>query len=614
MILALLLQLTSQSPLDWRILNAEHQRTVDKALLTQGLNDPDPRVQRVAVRSIGRLEDPTLTHLIDPMLRSSAAEVRREAVNTMGQLQQRFPASDLLRMESDASVRSMIYATVGRLRPADPEAQSLLLKGLNEDDPAVRGGAARGLEFLYRLNRSIRPDSSAIEQIRERVRRPQGEGVRIYLLAALTTLGDRDSTTLAAALTDPSPEVRRLAIIAAPRWIEDPSPMVRYEVLRLSGSCVQTARMLRDSSATVSLMAIDQLARKNCNPSELQPLLHSSDWRRRVHALAALARLSPEDARNALPSFAIDTIWQVRASAATVSRQLEEWQLLNQLVSDAEPNVALAAMTRADQALIALATEHHGLLLKAAQTLKSKPELAGNIPAVIAALHRLSEKRSATWRDGKLELLKRVAEAGTAEQGKMLESLLSDVDPEVAALTARVITSLTGVETLPVTRHYDFPPFPSDSAIRALSGAVATVSLEGLGSFQLRLLPEEAPFTVATFVNNAENGRFNGLDFHRVVPNFVVQGGSPGASEYDGATPFFMPDELGLLWHDRGTAGTSTRGHDTGDGQFYLNLVSNYRLDNTYTLFARVSSGMEVVDRIQEGTRITSVIITRATN
>jgi cyclophilin family peptidyl-prolyl cis-trans isomerase len=124
--------------------------------------------------------------------------------------------------------------------------------------------------------------------------------------------------------------------------------------------------------------------------------------------------------------------------------------------------------------------------------------------------------------------------------------------------------------------------------------------MAGRGTFDLRLLPEDAPMTAQHVARLAREGYYNGLTFHRVVPNFVIQGGSPGANEYAGQGPF-MRDEVGLLSHRRGTVGISTRGRHTGDAQIFINLVDLPRLDHTYTVFAEVVSGMDVVDQILEG-------------
>ena len=85
-----------------------------------------------------------------------------------------------------------------------------------------------------------------------------------------------------------------------------------------------------------------------------------------------------------------------------------------------------------------------------------------------------------------------------------------------------------------------------------------------------------------------------------MVPNSVIQGGSPGANEFIGGASF-MRDEVGLWPHVRGAVGISTRGRDTGDAQIFVDLVDNPRFDHTYTVFAQLLNGMDVVDAILEG-------------
>ena len=114
------------------------------------------------------------------------------------------------------------------------------------------------------------------------------------------------------------------------------------------------------------------------------------------------------------------------------------------------------------------------------------------------------------------------------------------------------------------------------------------------------------PLSSVRVVRRAGEGYYNGLTFHRVVPNFVIQGGSPGANEFMGDA-FYMRDEVGL--HIRGTVGISTRGRDTGDAQMFVNLVDSPRLDHLYTVFGTVVTGMDVVDRILEGDEIDRIEI-----
>jgi cyclophilin family peptidyl-prolyl cis-trans isomerase len=136
------------------------------------------------------------------------------------------------------------------------------------------------------------------------------------------------------------------------------------------------------------------------------------------------------------------------------------------------------------------------------------------------------------------------------------------------------------------------------------------VALQKGRTMRMAMLPD-APMTVRHFLTLALQDRYyDGLTFHRVVPGFVIQGGSPGANEYAGQQAF-MRDEIGLATNTRGTVGISTRGRDTGDAQFFVNLVDNPRLDYGYTIFARVlDQDLPVLDGIVEGdamSRITPI-------
>lgn len=150
-------------------------------------------------------------------------------------------------------------------------------------------------------------------------------------------------------------------------------------------------------------------------------------------------------------------------------------------------------------------------------------------------------------------------------------------------------------------------PQPPASALMSLP-VEASIQLEE-GTVILRLLPDVAPVTVARFAALVTQGYYNGLTFHRIVPNFVIQGGSPGANDYAGARRF-MRDEIGPQGvHVRGAVGLSTRGTDSGDGQFFIDLVDLPHLDRTYTVFAYVTQGMDYVDRLLEGGRIVRVSV-----
>jgi cyclophilin family peptidyl-prolyl cis-trans isomerase len=138
---------------------------------------------------------------------------------------------------------------------------------------------------------------------------------------------------------------------------------------------------------------------------------------------------------------------------------------------------------------------------------------------------------------------------------------------------------------------------------------LVVVEMENGRVFRMAFYADQAPLAKARFVRLVAAQYYDGLTFHRVVPNFVIQGGGPNANEYCGDCPF-MRDEVGLRMHLRGTVGVSTRGRDTGDAQIFVNLVDNARLDHDYTVFAYVcQADLPVVDGIHEGDRMRRVRI-----
>jgi cyclophilin family peptidyl-prolyl cis-trans isomerase/HEAT repeat protein len=123
------------------------------------------------------------------------------------------------------------------------------------------------------------------------------------------------------------------------------------------------------------------------------------------------------------------------------------------------------------------------------------------------------------------------------------------------------------------------------------------------GEFTLELMKEHAPFTVLNFVKLIKNKFYDGLCFHRVVPDFVVQGGDPRGDGW-GGPGYQMRTEISTTNYERGSCGMASAGKDTEGSQFFVTHVSTPHLDGRYTIFANVVTGMEVVDRLQIGDMI----------
>ena len=132
----------------------------------------------------------------------------------------------------------------------------------------------------------------------------------------------------------------------------------------------------------------------------------------------------------------------------------------------------------------------------------------------------------------------------------------------------------------------------------------------GGGSFIVKLRGDVAPMMSARILALVNAGYYNNGNWHRVEADFVIQGGGPGTNEYVGHKDY-LRDELGSIPHSRGTVGMSTRAHDTGDAQWFINLKDNVRLGRDYTVFAEVVDGIDVVDAVLEGDVIARIELVR---
>ncbi len=129
------------------------------------------------------------------------------------------------------------------------------------------------------------------------------------------------------------------------------------------------------------------------------------------------------------------------------------------------------------------------------------------------------------------------------------------------------------------------------------------------GDIRLELTPNETPMTVANFVNLAERGYYNGVTFHRVIPNFMVQGGDPTATG-SGGPGYRFGDEITDLKHDSpGTLSMANAGPGTNGSQFFITHLETPWLDGKHTVFGRVVSGQDVVNSIAGGDAMKSVTI-----
>ena len=120
-----------------------------------------------------------------------------------------------------------------------------------------------------------------------------------------------------------------------------------------------------------------------------------------------------------------------------------------------------------------------------------------------------------------------------------------------------------------------------------------------MGDIKIKLFLEKAPITAGNFIELIEQGYFDGIIFHRVIDDFMIQGGDPTGTG-TGGSPNTIPDEFGEgLKHDKkGVLSMANRGPNTGSSQFFITLVPTPHLDGKHAIFGEVIEGMDVVEKI----------------
>ncbi|MDQ3392500.1 MAG: peptidylprolyl isomerase [Bacteroidota bacterium] len=132
------------------------------------------------------------------------------------------------------------------------------------------------------------------------------------------------------------------------------------------------------------------------------------------------------------------------------------------------------------------------------------------------------------------------------------------------------------------------------------------------GKMKVEFYDKDAPNTVDNFMNLAKKGFYNGLKFHRVIPNFVVQGGCPQGTG-SGGPGYTIKCELQgeNQYHEKGVLSMAHAGRDTGGSQFFIchSRENTKHLDRNHTAFGKVVEGLEVVDKITQGTIIDKIVV-----
>ncbi|CAN5764710.1 hypothetical protein BH23GEM10_BH23GEM10_04310 [soil metagenome] len=645
---------------EWEALvEAEDARAPDEAslrVLLDGTRSAEPELRLVAVRALGRLERTELIDAIGAALRDPDARVRAVAANALAQaapvdarvrtlLLEAIPTGD-----EEPTVVAAVAESLGRLQHADAAAAREVLNALRphlSGTQETRLGVLRGLYFAARQPRARAAFDAelraalAAQLFRSTWTSANNERARVVAMATIVAAGAQDPAVFDSVLcTDASAYVRREAVAgagaladtaAAARLLRiglaDSSAVVQIDALRgwnrlaATHGCAPIIDAAASPHRHVRLLVYDALG-EACRADAgavpaLRQAVDAAEASDAARALVALAAAEPSAARERLPRFAEHDDLFVRMMAARAAAALQDESWLLRFARDAHANVrtiAVQALARTagagatDVYIAQLASNESELLMAAAAALEGSSR-ADAVRALLDALDRVSAARRETSRDGRIALLERVRELGSPADAARLRPYLTDFDPAVARHAAETLSTWTGAPVTAAAQRLPREPLPTFEEAAALEDARITIELDGGDVVTIRLLPFDAPANAYRFARLARDGWFDGLTLHRVVPNFVVQGGSPGANEYTGAGAFSR-DELGLSnanW--RGTVGLSTRGRDTGDAQLFINLIDNVRLDHEYTVFGVVVSGFDALQDLREGVVIRRITV-----
>jgi cyclophilin family peptidyl-prolyl cis-trans isomerase/HEAT repeat protein len=553
--------------------------------LIAALQDPHITVQGRAAEALGLLGDRSedTANAVSAMVRTHVAGGALQGIAADDLGYPLAPPAEAVRLGLYALVRIGIYEPLAAAaldasgqpvsawwpvayaiqRLGDPKGAPALVTLLGTDGRYTAAFAARGLGVMKatssaHLLRGI---------IQERRRDP---AIVIEAIRALAAIRDGDSVAVFTAVVSDAKVDR----------------MLRLEALNALGA---------SGGANVDLL-LDLM-------SESWPPL-------RAAAMRALAATDPDTFVTALSGLDPDRDWIVRAAQAAALGTLPAEQAQPRLMAmlhDRDQRVVpsvLTALVRvkatgAEPVLLEhLKAEDFAVRAAAAAGLGDL-QAAAAAPALVAAF--AAAQRDNTY-VARAAVMGALAKLGAEPARPVLNEALQDRDWAVRVRAAALMREL-GV-TEPVTET--IRPAPAERSLTAADWKFAVAPRfsphafieTDRGTIELELAVLDAPMTVASFMDLARRGFFNGVAIHRVVPNFVVQDGDP-RGDGDGGPGYTIRDEINQRPYLRGTVGMALDWPDTGGSQFFITHAPQPHLDGRYTVFGHVVNGMDVVDRTE---------------
>ena len=609
-------------------LRAEGKRdTTGLAVLAK---DTRPAVRARAARALGHIGNRGSRPLLEAALSDPSAAVRREAAFGLGLVTDSLAVRavlDRLSRETDPATRVALVTTLGNLGSRSSAAVGRSLDASLRSPRAPERWAAAFAAARLR-------DSSLVEPL-ERASRDTHADLRWRSAYALGRIGDRRG----------APALRKLTY--------DKDAMVRAVSARAIGEVgdsTATARLgalLHDESWRVRVNAAAALGTLRIARESRTLLPHLNDAHPHVRWQAAISLGAMRD------SLAVPALTRALGDSSTGVVQAAAISLLRIQGDRAVPTIApaldlLPAFLRGGLAealgdvegplardlLLARAAQSSDPAQSAgsASALAKRPEARGaSLPvlrpllqdrdfsvvcsaaealgtlrdsASVAAISALFTRHTTTQDDDvRASAATALVSIGTAEARTALRPALRDTELRVRETAARGLglppDSIAGGPAPPLKARAT----PATER-RRLTALVTTER----GAITIALDPSAAPENVENFASLARAGYFDGIQFHRVVPNFVIQTGCPRGDGW-GGPGHAIPCEYDERPYEVGTVGMALAGKDTGGSQWFVTLSPQPRLEGRYTILGKVTQGLDVTERIMPGDRILKVTI-----
>ena len=640
---------------------------VDPVELAPFVGDPNPEVRARTALSLGRMRNTSTLASLTTLVADNDVKVRIAAANALGQTAgSRVLIQRRLAVEANKHVRSALLDALGLQGNAwdIDKLLELVQLPINEDHTheevaaaaeaigqmAVRGNRTVQIERVSRilvkqLRRPynavrasaafslarINPASLNQQDCEELVAAARKEGlssIKAHLIRSTGTLrfahGSRDEL-LSESIHHSAPNVR-IAVArtaAATGWpgitdlLSDPNHAVAIAAIEAVGRMPQLDRLQLLGPIVRSGAMLEQTPHESIDPrlarsvAALQALDVPAIWWE--NDTARYNRVQ----NGLLPSLtqymAEERAPLIRRAATAISTDPNN--LMRLANSDPDTGVRTAAANRL--------LGGRGSFLRAMRLLNSNDEMVQatsadwlqgnpNPKSEAALLNLIATGKSPT-----------LVQSATLALAKHFEALKPRKRRSVGA--ANLLPGLLGHEDAGVRNSavelakilkiwpnfIEFNPDPIDLAgIHEIRSAVISTHH---GDAVIQLYPQHAPLTVRNFARLADAGFYDHLTFHRVIPDFVVQGGDPRGDGL-GGPDYTIPDEINEIPYTEGTVGMALSGPDTGGSQWFVTLSPQPHLDGRYTVFGQVTQGLHIFRSILAGDLIVNISIERMMN